>query len=200
MAALGLREQDLLEKFIHSSGPGGQRVNKTASCVYLKHLPTGLEVKMQQERQQRLNRYYARKRMCEILEEKTLGEKSPAALKAEKIRKQKQRRRHRRIQGEREQLRGANNPSRKRCARSSKRRVSAPGARLSRQLPESASRSNAGAAARVDGSAHVRGWSCAAAFRCSITWQRIHRQRRTTRSCSCGHVRPCGCRTCPRAP
>jgi peptide chain release factor len=95
MAALGLREADLEEKFIHSSGPGGQRVNKTASCVYLKHVPTGLEVKMQQERQQRLNRYRARKRMCELLEEKTLGAQSPVALKAEKIRKQKQRRRRR---------------------------------------------------------------------------------------------------------
>lgn len=95
MASLGLREQDLLEKFIHSSGPGGQRVNKAASCVYLKHLPTGLEVKMQRERQQRLNRYYARKRLCELVEEQTLGEKSPASLKAEKIRKQKQRRRRR---------------------------------------------------------------------------------------------------------
>ena len=102
MAALGLREQDLLEKFIHSSGPGGQRVNKTASCVYLKHLPTGLEVKMQRERQQRLNRYYARKRMCELLEEKTLGTKSPAAAKAEKIRKQKQRRRRRNIARQRD--------------------------------------------------------------------------------------------------
>jgi protein subunit release factor B len=95
MAALGLHEADLQEKFIHSSGPGGQRVNKTASCVYLKHLPTGLEVKMQQERQQRLNRYYARKRMCELLEQRTLGAKSSAALKAERIRKQKQRRRRR---------------------------------------------------------------------------------------------------------
>jgi len=99
MAALGLREQDLQEKFVHASGPGGQRVNKTASCVYLKHLPTGLEVKMQQERQQRLNRYYARKRMCELLEERTLGARSPAALKAEKIRRQKQRRRRRSSSG-----------------------------------------------------------------------------------------------------
>ena len=95
MAALGLREQDLDEKFIRSSGPGGQRVNKTASCVYLKHVPTGFEVKMQQERQQRLNRYYARKRLCELMEEETLGKRSPAALKAEKIRKQKQRRKRR---------------------------------------------------------------------------------------------------------
>lgn len=99
MAALGLREQDLEEKFIHSSGPGGQRVNKTASCVYLKHRTSGLEVKMQRERQQRLNRYYARKRLCELLEERTLGRKSPAALKADKIRKQKQRRRRRSSKG-----------------------------------------------------------------------------------------------------
>jgi protein subunit release factor B len=95
MAAAGLREQDLEEKFVRSSGPGGQRVNKTSSCVYLKHLPTGLEVKMQQERSQRLNRYYARKRMCELLELKSLGRESPAAVKAEKIRRQKQRRRRR---------------------------------------------------------------------------------------------------------
>lgn len=99
MAALGLREQDLEEKFIRSSGPGGQRVNKTASCVYLRHPPTGLEVKMQQERQQRLNRYYARKRLCELMEERTLGTQSPAALKADKIRKQKRRRRRRSSSG-----------------------------------------------------------------------------------------------------
>jgi protein subunit release factor B len=95
MAALGLREEDLLEKYVRSSGPGGQKVNKTDSCVYLKHVPTGLEVKMQRERSQALNRYYARKRMCELIEQQRLGSKSPAALKAEKIRKQKQRRRRR---------------------------------------------------------------------------------------------------------
>ena len=50
MASLGLREQDLEEQFVHSSGPGGQRVNKTASCVWLIHVPTGLQVKMQKER------------------------------------------------------------------------------------------------------------------------------------------------------
>ena len=96
MAALGLREEDLLEKYVRSSGPGGQKVNKTDSCVYLKHVPTGLEVKMQRERSQALNRYYARKRMCELIEQQRLGSKSPAALKAEKIRKQKQRRKSRR--------------------------------------------------------------------------------------------------------
>ena len=95
MASLGLREADLQEKYVRSSGPGGQNVNKTATCVHLHHAPTGLEVKMQRERSQPLNRYYARKRLCELLEERTLGKKSPAALKAEKIRRQKQRRKRR---------------------------------------------------------------------------------------------------------
>lgn len=95
MAALGLRETDLKERYVRSSGPGGQNVNKTASCVYLKHIRSGLEVKMQRERSQGLNRYYARKRLCELLEEEKTGGKSPAALKAEKIRKQKQRRKRR---------------------------------------------------------------------------------------------------------
>lgn len=95
MAKLGLREEDLLEKYIRSSGPGGQKVNKTASCVYLKHQPSGMEVKMQRERSQPLNRYYARKRMCEMVEEKKLGTQSPAAIQEEKIRKQKQRRQRR---------------------------------------------------------------------------------------------------------
>ena len=96
MAALELREQDLEEKYVRSSGPGGQKVNKTSSCVYLKHRPTGLEVKMQRERSQPLNRYYARKRLCELIEAQRLGQQSPEAIKAEKIRKQKQRRRRRR--------------------------------------------------------------------------------------------------------
>jgi peptide chain release factor len=95
MTSLGIREQDIEEKFIRSSGPGGQKVNKTSSCVFLKHIPTGIEIKMQQERSQALNRYYASKRLCELLEEKKLGKKSLAALKAEKIRRQKQRRKRR---------------------------------------------------------------------------------------------------------
>lgn len=60
MAQLGVREDDLVEKFIRSSGPGGQNVNKTSTCVYLKHLPTGIEVKCQRQRSQLLNRSLAR--------------------------------------------------------------------------------------------------------------------------------------------
>ena len=95
MARCGLREEDLEEKFVRSSGPGGQNVNRRATCVILKHRPSGLEVKMRKERTQALNRYYARKRMCELVEEKVLGRESPAAKEVEKIRKQKDRRRRR---------------------------------------------------------------------------------------------------------
>jgi len=95
MERCGLREEDFEEQFVRSSGPGGQNVNKRATCVLLKHVPSGLEVKMRKERTQALNRYYARKRLCELMEEKILGKESPAARKAEKIRKQKNRRRRR---------------------------------------------------------------------------------------------------------
>ena len=50
--------------------PGGQKINKTSSCVYLKHLPTGIEIKCQQGRSREMNRYYARKELCQRLEEK----------------------------------------------------------------------------------------------------------------------------------
>lgn len=96
MAALGLREEDLQERYVRSSGPGGQKVNKTSSCVLLTHLPSGVQVKMQTERSQALNRFHARRRLCELIEAERLGDQSPAALEAEKIRKQKQRRKRRR--------------------------------------------------------------------------------------------------------
>lgn len=95
MAACGLQESDLDEHFVRAQGPGGQNVNRTATCVYLKHRPTGLEVKMQESRHQPLNRYLARRRLCEILEARRLGRQSPAARAQEKIRKQKARRRRR---------------------------------------------------------------------------------------------------------
>jgi protein subunit release factor B len=95
MAACGLLESDLEERFIRSSGAGGQHVNKTSTCVQLRHTPTGLEVKMQKARSQALNRFYARRRMCELLEAQSLGAKSPEARKTAKIRKQKERRRRR---------------------------------------------------------------------------------------------------------
>jgi len=99
MESCGLREADLEERFVTSGGPGGQKVNRSATCVYLRHVPTGLEVKMQEARSQALNRFLARRRMCELIEERLLGAKSPAALRRERLRKQKDRRRRRAADG-----------------------------------------------------------------------------------------------------
>ena len=95
MEARGVREADLDESFVRSSGAGGQHVNKTSTCVVLKHRPTGLEVKMQQARSQALNRFFARRRLCELIEAHTLGADSPEARRDAKRRKQKDRRRRR---------------------------------------------------------------------------------------------------------
>jgi len=90
-----LLENDIEETFVRSTGPGGQKTNKTSTCVHLKHIPSGLTVKVQKSRSQPLNRYYARNQMCELLENKLLGKESLQAKKIQKIRKQKDRRRRR---------------------------------------------------------------------------------------------------------
>ena len=95
MAACEVSEADIEERFVTSGGPGGQKVNRTATCVYLKHVPTGTEVKMQRARSQALNRFYARRRLCELIEENDPDATSPEKLKREKIRRQKARRRRR---------------------------------------------------------------------------------------------------------
>ena len=92
MEELGIIDSDLIEKFILGSGKGGQKVNKTASCVYLKHLPTGIEVKCQQERSRELNRYLARRELCEKLAYEVHQEKTKKRKEMEKIRQQKKRR------------------------------------------------------------------------------------------------------------
>jgi protein subunit release factor B len=92
MERLGIKEEDLIEKFILGSGSGGQKINKTSSCVYIKHLPTGIEVKCQQDRSREMNRFFARRKLCEQLEEKVEGVKSAKQQKTEKIKRQKRRR------------------------------------------------------------------------------------------------------------
>jgi len=68
MKAMGIRESDFQESFICSSGPGGQKVNKRATCVYLVHRPTGLSVKCQKERSQLLNRFLAKRTLLDKIE------------------------------------------------------------------------------------------------------------------------------------
>jgi peptide chain release factor len=92
MEKLGILEADLVEKFIRSSGKGGQHVNKVATCVYIKHLPTGVEVKCQQERSQTLNRYFARRILTDKIEARIEKRESEEQKRIEKIRRQKRKR------------------------------------------------------------------------------------------------------------
>lgn len=89
---LGIEETDLVEKFIIGSGHGGQKLQKTASCVYLKHLPTGIEIKCQKSRMREENRFHARRRLIEKIEEQLFEKKSQHQQDIEKLRRQKRRR------------------------------------------------------------------------------------------------------------
>src|SRR5512146_1970937 len=91
MERLGVREEDFRETFVRSSGPGGQKVNKTSSCVQLLHVPTGLSVKCQQERSQALNRFLARRLLLDRIERLRTGQVAAEKARVEKIRRQKRR-------------------------------------------------------------------------------------------------------------
>ena len=69
MERLGVSESDIEEKFVLGSGHGGQKINKTSSCVFLLHKPTGITVKCQATRSREKNRYFARRRLCELIEQ-----------------------------------------------------------------------------------------------------------------------------------
>lgn len=92
MKKLNIKEEDIQEQFIRSGGAGGQNVNKTSTCVYLKHLPTKIEVKCQEERSQALNRFLARRILAEKIETLLLGKKSEEKKRIEKIKRQKRKR------------------------------------------------------------------------------------------------------------
>ena len=114
MKKLGVKESDILERFIRAKGPGGQKVNKTSSCVYLKHKPSGIEVKCARERTQSLNRFLARRILIDKIETKLLKKKSEAQKRIYKIKKQKKKRsrrakekvlRQKHLQSEKKELR-----------------------------------------------------------------------------------------------
>lgn len=92
MIQLHINEATLIEKFIIGSGKGGQNLHKTASTVYLKHLPSGVEVKCQESRGREDNRYFARMRLCEKIHAMLSDEKTKAQHEVEKIKRQKKRR------------------------------------------------------------------------------------------------------------
>ncbi len=94
MDTLGIFEKDIEEKFVRSSGHGGQNVNKTSTCVYLRHVPTGIEVKCMKDRTQSVNRFFARRELVQRVE-KLSGQMTSVDMKQEKIRRQKMKRRKR---------------------------------------------------------------------------------------------------------
>ena len=94
METLGIHEKDIEEKFIRSSGRGGQKVNKTSTCVYLRHIPTGIEVKWMRERSQSLNLFLARRELVRRIE-RLSGLSASEEIQIEKARKQKSKRKKR---------------------------------------------------------------------------------------------------------
>lgn len=92
VAELDIRAEDIDEQFVRGSGKGGQKINKTSSCVLLKHLPSGIEVRCQKHRERSKNRLSAYKLLIRKIEAAIKGEESEEARRIHKIRKQKKRR------------------------------------------------------------------------------------------------------------
>jgi protein subunit release factor B len=119
MQALGVREQDIDEHFVRSSGAGGQKVNKASTCVVLHHRPTGIRVKCQRERSQALNRFLARRILLDKIDAKLRGAQTAEEQEIARIRRQKRKRSRRsklklladkRHQAEKKSLRAAVRP------------------------------------------------------------------------------------------
>jgi len=92
MSRWGVREEDLEENFVRAQGRGGQKINKTSSCVVLYHRPTKIRIKCQKERSRAMNRFIARRMLLERIEERELGRRSAKRKAIEKIRRQKRKR------------------------------------------------------------------------------------------------------------
>jgi len=92
MTKLGIHEDDLVERFIRGTGSGGQKINKTSSTVYLKHEPSGIEIKCQAGRSQAMNRFQARTELCDRLEARRKKAELDRRQLAEKRRRAKRKR------------------------------------------------------------------------------------------------------------
>ncbi len=118
MREMKIHEEDLREKFVRASGPGGQKTNKTSSCVQLKHVPTGLLVRCQRERSQALNRYIARCRLLDRIEKLRHGFVAKEQARVARIRRQKRKRSRR---AKEKMLEGKHHVSKKKQSRAAVR-------------------------------------------------------------------------------
>ena len=98
MVKAGIREEDLKESFIAGSGNGGQKINKTSSCVALEHVPSGTRVRCQRTRSREDNRWLARDRLAEKILEKAKSAESAKIQEIEKERRRKSRKSRRQRQ------------------------------------------------------------------------------------------------------
>lgn len=92
MKRLNIRWEEIEESFVRSGGAGGQNVNKVSTCVVMRHLPTGTEVRCQKERSQALNRFFALRALVDRIESARLGQASVERQRIEKMRRQKRKR------------------------------------------------------------------------------------------------------------
>ena len=94
LAAVGTRASDVEERFVRGAGPGGQKINKTSSTVWLRHRPTGIEVRCQRERSQAANRELAWQELCAKLETRA-REATREAIDAREIERRRSRQKSR---------------------------------------------------------------------------------------------------------
>jgi protein subunit release factor B len=87
--SLGVRPEEIEERFVRGAGAGGQKINKTSSTVSLRHRPTGVEVRCQRERSQTTNRLLAWEELAEKLAWRRAEAANAAQAARELVRRQK---------------------------------------------------------------------------------------------------------------
>lgn len=76
LTEMNIRLDEVEERFVRGTGPGGQKINKTSSTVWLRHRPTGIEVRCQAGRSQTANRELAWRELCDRLVARQLAAKA----------------------------------------------------------------------------------------------------------------------------
>jgi len=87
--SLRVRPDEVEERFVRGTGAGGQKINKTSSTVWLRHRPTGVEVRCQRERNQSVNRLLAWTELADKLEWRRQESANQAQAARELVRRQK---------------------------------------------------------------------------------------------------------------